>query len=82
MVFTPKGRGIILPKGATALDFAFEIHSHIGEHAHYARINGKLASVKTVLRRGDCVEIGTDDNTGPQPDWINHGDKRSCKNFN
>ena len=52
MVFTPKGRGIILPKGATALDFAFEIHSRIGEHAHYARINGKLASIKTVLRRG------------------------------
>ena len=53
MVFTPKGRGIILPKGATALDFAFEIHSRIGEHAQYARINGKLSSVKTVLKRGD-----------------------------
>lgn len=70
MVFTPKGRGIILPKGATALDFAFEIHSRIGEHAHYARINGKLASVKTVLRRGDCVEIGTNDETEPQKDWL------------
>ena len=53
MVFTPKGRGLILPKGATALDFAFVIHSRIGEHAHYARINGKLSSVKTVLHRGD-----------------------------
>jgi len=72
MVFTPKGRGIILPKGATALDFAFEIHSRIGEHAHYARINGKLCSVKTVLHRGDCVEIGTDENTEPQPDWLEH----------
>ena len=72
MVFTPKGRGIILPKGATALDFAFEIHSRIGEHAHYARINGKLCSVKTVLHRGDCVEIGTDENTEPQPDWLDH----------
>ena len=72
MVFTPKGRGIILPKGATALDFAFEIHSRIGEHAHYARINGKLSSVKTVLHRGDCVEIGTDENTEPQPDWLEH----------
>ena len=72
MVFTPKGRGVILPKGATALDFAFEIHSHIGEHAHYARINGKLSSIKTVLKRGDCVEIGTDDSAQPQRDWLNH----------
>lgn len=72
MVFTPKGRGVILPKGATALDFAFEIHSHIGEHAHYARINGKLSSIKTVLQRGDCVEIGTSDNAEPQKDWLNH----------
>lgn len=72
MVFTPKGRGIILPKGATALDFAFEIHSRIGEKAHYARINGKLSSVKTVLKRGDCVEIGTDENAEPQPDWLSH----------
>ena len=72
MVFTPKGRGIILPKGATALDFAFEIHSRIGEHAHYARINGKLSSVKTVLKRGDCVEIGTNEETEPQEDWLDH----------
>ena len=72
MVFTPKGKGIILPKGATALDFAFEIHSRIGEHAQYARINGKLASVKTVLRRGDCVEIGTSEDAEPQPDWLSH----------
>ena len=61
MVFTPQGRGIILPKGAIALDFAFEIHSKVGLHALYARINGKLSSVKTVLHRGDCVEIGTSD---------------------
>ena len=72
MVFTPKGRGIILPKGATALDFAFEIHSRIGEHAQYARINGKLSSVKTVLKRGDCVEIGTDPEVEPQRDWLKH----------
>lgn len=81
MVFTPKGRGIILPKGATALDFAFEIHSHIGEHAHYARINGKLASIKTVLRRGDCVEIGTDDNAEPQQDWLKHVSTYKARKF-
>lgn len=72
MVFTPKGKGIILPKGATALDFAYEIHSKIGQHAVYARINGKLMSVKTVLHRGDCVEIGTEENSCPDSDWIDH----------
>ena len=72
MVFTPKGKGIILPKGATALDFAYEIHSKIGQHAVYARINGKLMSVKTVLHRGDCVEIGMDENSCPDSDWIDH----------
>ena len=81
MVFTPKGRGIILPKGATALDFAFEIHSRIGEHAHYARINGKLCSVKTVLKRGDCVEIGTDENAEPQPDWLEHVSTYKARKF-
>ena len=72
MVFTPKGKGIILPKGATALDFAYEIHSKIGQHAVYARINGKLMSVKTVLHRGDCVEIGTDEISCPDADWIDY----------
>ena len=81
MVFTPKGRGIILPKGATALDFAFEIHSRIGEHAHYARINGKLLSVKTVLKRGDCVEIGTNEDTAPQADWLAHVSTYKARKF-
>lgn len=72
MVFTPKGRVVLLPKGSTALDFAFEIHSHLGEHAQFARINGKLMSVKTELHRGDCVEIGINDSIHPEPDWINH----------
>lgn len=72
MVFTPQGRPVILPQRATALDFAFEIHSRIGEHAQYARVNGKLCSIKTVLHRGDCVEIGVNEHINPQPDWINH----------
>jgi GTP pyrophosphokinase len=71
MVFTPKGEGIILPKGATALDFAFDLHTDIGLHAKYARINGRLSSIRTVLRRGDCVEIGTEDDYVPPLDWIN-----------
>ena len=70
MVFTPKGQGVILPKNATALDFAFEIHSDIGRYAHYARINGRLCSVKSQLHRGDCVEIATDRSIIPQRDWL------------
>ena len=72
MVFTPKGKSVNLPKRATVLDFAFEIHSHIGEHAHYARINGQLASVKTELHRGDIVEIVTHPDIQPQQDWADH----------
>ena len=70
MVFTPKGRGVILPKGASALDFAFEIHSKVGEKAVYARINGKLSSLRTILRRGDCVEIGTSPDAKPVEEWM------------
>ena len=72
MAFTPKGKCIVLPKYATALDFAFEIHTEVGLHAVYARINGKLSSVKTMLHRGDCVEIGTAEDAVPEAEWQNH----------
>ena len=70
MTFTPKGKEVVLPQKATVLDFAYEVHSDLGEHAKYARINGFLASVKAPLRRGDVVEIFTDPATVPQPDWL------------
>ena len=70
LAFTPKGEPIILPKGSTALDFAFELHTDIGLHAKYARINGKLAAVRTVLNRGDVVEIGTDPEFLPKAEWM------------
>ena len=72
MAFTPKGKCIVLPKYATVLDFAFEIHTEVGLHAVYARINGKLSSVKTMLHRGDCVEIGTAEDAVPEAEWQNH----------
>ena len=78
-VFTPKGKGIILPKGATALDFAYKIHSWIGQHAVNARNNGKLMSVKTVLNGGDCVEIDTNENARPGADWIDNVLTKSAK---
>ena len=81
MVFTPKGRGVILPKGATALDFAFEIHSQVGEKAVYARINGKLSSLRTVLHRGDCVEIGTADDAKPEQEWMEYVSTYRAKRY-
>ncbi|MBO4597917.1 MAG: bifunctional (p)ppGpp synthetase/guanosine-3',5'-bis(diphosphate) 3'-pyrophosphohydrolase [Bacteroidaceae bacterium] len=81
MVFSPKGRPVVLPQRATALDFAFEIHNRIGEHAQYARINGRVCSVKTVLKRGDCVEIGVNENCHPQDDWIKHVLTYKAKRF-
>ena len=72
LAFTPNGKGIILPKGATALDFAFEVHTEIGDKAKFARINGALCPIKTELHRGDCVEIGTADDVVPKPDWLNY----------
>lgn len=64
-VFTPKGRVVNLPPGATALDFAFKIHSEIGLRATGARINGSLAALKTVLKSGDIVEILTAKDRSP-----------------
>jgi GTP pyrophosphokinase len=72
LAFTPNGKGIILPKGATALDFAFEVHTEIGEHAKFARINGALSPIKTVLHRGDCVEIGTSEDVVAKPEWLSY----------
>ena len=71
-VFTPKGKMIILPKGATAIDFAFEIHNKVGEQMKFAVINDKLCSVKTVLSKGDRVRIGLDDTPSIDQSWLDH----------
>jgi GTP pyrophosphokinase len=64
-VFTPKGKVVNLPPGATALDFAFKIHTEVGFHASSARINGSPAPLKTALKTGDIVEILTDPEKSP-----------------
>lgn len=71
-VFTNEGRRITMPKDSTALDFAYEIAPEIGEKAKYAIINDKLCSIKTVLRRGDRVKIGTDKETFPRQEWLDY----------
>lgn len=68
-VYTPDGKSLKLPKNSTAIDFAFAVHTEVGIHAKYAKINGHLASVRTILKRGDSVEIGTDPDIWPQEDW-------------
>ena len=71
-VYTPEGKAILLPKSSTAIDFAFNIHTEVGMHAKYAKINGHLASIKTKLKRGDSVEIGTAPEVWPGDDWPQH----------
>ena len=68
-VYTPEGKAVLLPKSSSAIDFAFDIHTEVGMHAKYAKINGHLASIKTKLKRGDSVEIGTSPNVYPGEDW-------------
>jgi len=70
-VFTPKGEVRTLPKGATALDFAFDIHTHIGSKCIGAKVNKKLVSIFSKIKSGDQVEIITSDNQEPQRDWLN-----------
>jgi guanosine-3',5'-bis(diphosphate) 3'-pyrophosphohydrolase len=70
-VLSPTGRVEALPAGASALDFAFRIHSEIGLHAAGARINGRPAPLKTVLHTGDIVEIQTVPERGPARSWLN-----------
>jgi GTP pyrophosphokinase len=70
-VFTPKGDLRRLPKGATILDFAFDIHSEIGKKCVGARVNQKNVSIRYELRNGDQVEIQTSSNQEPKQDWLN-----------
>ncbi len=69
-VFTPKSTIIALPRGATALDFAYTIHTDIGDHAVSAKINHEPAPLKTELRNGDIVAIDVSDDARPTPNWL------------
>lgn len=71
-VFTPNGDLRRLPAGATVLDFAFDIHSGIGARCTGAKVNGKNATIKEVLKTGDSVEIMTSKNQQPKADWLSY----------
>ena len=69
-IFTPKGKIVSLPRGATAVDFAYSIHTDIGNKCIAARINGEVQPLRTELRNGDVVEIVTGPVARPNPAWL------------
>jgi GTP pyrophosphokinase len=79
-VFTPKGEMRILPDGATALDFAFSIHSDIGCTCRVVRVNNKIVSFTYKLENGDQIEIITDKNQKPSEDWLQYVVTSKAKN--
>jgi GTP pyrophosphokinase/guanosine-3',5'-bis(diphosphate) 3'-pyrophosphohydrolase len=71
-VFTPQGKIMALPRGATAVDFAYAVHTDIGNHCVAARINYELMPLRTELSNGDQVEIVTADHANPSPAWLSY----------
>jgi guanosine-3',5'-bis(diphosphate) 3'-pyrophosphohydrolase len=69
--FTPMGKVIQLPRGATTVDFAYSIHSEVGNTCTGARINGRMVPLRTQIQNGDVVEILTTTNSHPSRDWLN-----------
>jgi GTP pyrophosphokinase len=69
--FTPMGKVIQLPRGATPVDFAYMIHTEVGNTCSGARINGRMVPLRTAIQNGDVVEILTSPNAHPSRDWLN-----------
>ncbi|GBF05064.1 (p)ppGpp synthetase I SpoT/RelA [Deinococcus aerius] len=78
-VFTPKGLAISLPAGSTPVDFAYHIHTRIGETTVGARVNGSIVPLSHKLNNGDMVEIVTSKNSHPSKDWLNFTVTRSAR---
>jgi RelA/SpoT family (p)ppGpp synthetase len=71
-VFTPKGKIVSLPRGATAVDFAYSIHTDVGNHAVACQVNGEEVPLRTELANGDSVAITTSQSSRPSAQWLNY----------
>ncbi len=71
-VFTPKGKIMAMPRGATVVDFAYAVHTDVGHHCTAARVNHELAPLRSELRNGDLVEIITAPHASPNPAWLTY----------
>lgn len=84
-ILTPKGDVIDLPEGSTTIDFAYAVHSDIGDHVSGARVNGKLVPLETVLKNRDVVEIEVKDSATPKRKWLDMAKttlaKRKIRNY-
>jgi GTP pyrophosphokinase len=69
-VFTPKSHIMALPRGATVVDFAYAVHSNVGDHVTSAKINGEPVPLRTELRNGDVIEVETKPEASPNPAWL------------
>ncbi|HIK53742.1 MAG TPA: bifunctional (p)ppGpp synthetase/guanosine-3',5'-bis(diphosphate) 3'-pyrophosphohydrolase [Synechococcales cyanobacterium M55_K2018_004] len=79
-VFTPQGDVISLAQGATTVDFAYRIHTEVGNHCAGAKVNGRIVPLDTPLKNGDIVEIITQKNSHPSLDWLNFTVTAGAKN--
>ncbi len=79
-VFTPKGDLVALNPGSTAVDFAYRIHTEVGNHCAGVRVNGRMVPLSTRLKNGDIVEIVTHKNSHPSLDWLNFARTSAAKN--
>src|SRR6202789_242474 len=78
--FTPKGKVVVLPKDATPIDFAYSIHTEVGNTCVGAKVNGRMAPLKTRLRNGDIVEINTQNGHTPSRDWLTFAKSSRARN--
>jgi GTP pyrophosphokinase len=84
-ILTPKGDVIDLPEGSSTIDFAYAVHSDIGDHVSGAKVNGKLVPLETILKNRDVVEIEVKESACPKRKWLDYSKttlaKRKIRNY-